>query len=416
MQTSGQLIRHDIIQSRFLGRNRTIVFNPSGNQVLLDSGEFINTHTLQPSNRLSSELDAAVWMGDRLFTAKAMARGVRVTRWGGTNYGQDAVIEAPGSDPHLFVSADGELILVTRAIDRTVFSLFDENLNPIFRQSHRGADLLDDTVRLSNLSTRVNLPAANDNPLVVGFVIRGDSPMRVLLRAIGPGLAQFGIDDHVADPQIRVYDSSAEIVTVVDDWSAETAAGIESAAVAVGAFPLKQGSGDAAIVLTLPPGPYTAQVSRARGSGRNVLFEVYDYSEAGTTSRLVNLSTRTDAGSGDDALVAGFVVSGGAAQSLLMRAVGGALQEFGVTNPMADPVLTVRDSTQAIEAQNDNWVGNAYVKEAAAFAGAFPLSASYRYESALLSELPPGPHTATVTSAEPDDFGNVLIEIYQTDN
>ena len=263
MQTSGQLIRHDIIQSRFLGRNRTIVFNPSGNQVLLDSGEFINTHTLQPSNRLSSELDAAVWMGDRLFTAKAMARGVRVTRWGGTNYGQDAVIEAPGSDPHLFVSADGELILVTRAIDRTVFSLFDENLNPVFRQSHRGTDLLDDTVRLSNLSTRVNLPEANDNPLVVGFVIRGDSPMRVLLRAVGPGLAQFGIDDHVADPQIRVYDSSAEIVTTVDDWSAETAAGIEAAAVTVGAFPLEQRSGDAAIVLTLPPDP-----TRRRFPGR----------------------------------------------------------------------------------------------------------------------------------------------------
>ena len=416
MLSNGQLTRHNDVSPVELDANRTIAFNPAGDQVLVDTGAFFNTQTLQRSNQLASDLDAAVWLGNRLYTAKTEARNVRLTRWGASNYGQDATTAVPGSDPHLFTSPDGELILVTRAFDRTIFSLFDADLNPIHRQSHRGANLLDDSVRLSNLSSRVNLSENADTPLVVGFVIQGEAPMRLLLRAVGPGLAEFGINDHVIDPQIRVYDASSQLVTTNDDWASSRIETIEVAASAVGAFPLDSGSADAALVLTLAPGAYTAHVSRARGEGRNVLFEAYDYNEPGTPSRLINMSNRTDAGSGPDALVVGFVVSGGSAQPLLLRAVGAALAEFGVEKPLWDPMLTVRDAAQTIVAENDNWQNDALIREAASFTGAFALPYNYRHDAAVLSELNPGPHTATVSSALEDDFGNVLIEIYEIED
>lgn len=123
---------------------------------------------------------------------------------------------------------------------------------------------------LVNLSTRARLaPGAVLNP---GFVVGGGAPRRVLARAVGPGLARFGAIGVMANPALAVFSGETEIASN-DDWSGEAA--IEALATA-GAFPLEPGSRDAVIVLTLPPGAYTAMIRGVAGSDSgDVLFELY---------------------------------------------------------------------------------------------------------------------------------------------
>jgi len=125
---------------------------------------------------------------------------------------------------------------------------------------------------LTNLAVRSTLDAAGGT-LTVGFVIDGNAPRRLLVRAIGPGLAQFGVAGVVEDPRLVVRREAA-IVAENENWNTAEALGIAAAARLVGAFGLPAGSKDAVLLLTLPPGAYTAQMSDASGGGVG-LVEVY---------------------------------------------------------------------------------------------------------------------------------------------
>lgn len=124
--------------------------------------------------------------------------------------------------------------------------------------------------RLTNLSARTGLAA--DENVTVGFVIAGNTPRTVLVRAIGPGLAAFGVDGTLADPKIIVNRESTP-ESGNDDWNGNAA--IRTAAEQVGAFAIASNSKDAAILTTLPPGSYTAQVTAPPGQSGIVLVEVY---------------------------------------------------------------------------------------------------------------------------------------------
>jgi hypothetical protein len=124
---------------------------------------------------------------------------------------------------------------------------------------------------LMNLSVRANLAVGGTvNP---GFVIGGSSARRVLVRAVGPGLAAFGVTGVMSDPRLTVFSGSLP-AGANDDWGG--GAELTATFAAVGAFGVPSASKDAAIVLTLQPGAYTIAV---RGSGANdggeVLVEVY---------------------------------------------------------------------------------------------------------------------------------------------
>lgn len=124
---------------------------------------------------------------------------------------------------------------------------------------------------LMNLSTRATLAAGGTlNP---GFVIGGTTPRRVLVRAIGPGLAQFGVGHVLANPTLVVFNGALPVGTN-DDWGGT--AQLAAVFAAAGAFGLPSQSQDAALVLTLAPGAYTLTI---RGSGPadggEVLAEVY---------------------------------------------------------------------------------------------------------------------------------------------
>ncbi len=126
---------------------------------------------------------------------------------------------------------------------------------------------------ISNLSTRGQIDGSG-SPLIAGFAVQGTAPRRMLIRGIGPSLALFGVDATLPDPTLKIY-RDGQLVAENDNW---TSAGAENAtaAAASGAFSLGAESKDAAIVLTLEPGTYTAVVSgggEASGAG---LVEVYE--------------------------------------------------------------------------------------------------------------------------------------------
>lgn len=132
-------------------------------------------------------------------------------------------------------------------------------------------------------------------------------------------------------------------------------------------------------------------------------------------TRLANLSTRGRVGTGADAMICGFVVSGTTRKSVLIRASGGAtLAAFGVTGSLPDPELALFDGTGRIIDSNGDWANQPAIAAAGARVGAFALPAGSN-DAALLAELAPGAYTARVTGAG-GTSGTALVEVYDADS
>jgi hypothetical protein len=130
------------------------------------------------------------------------------------------------------------------------------------------------TGQLANLSTRAFV-GTGDGVLIPGLVISGNTPRRVLVRAIGPGLAPFGVSGLLADPVLTVFRGATAIASN-DNWQEQAASpAVATAAAESGAFTLAAGSKDSALVLTLEPGAYTCRVAGAGTSTGVALVEVY---------------------------------------------------------------------------------------------------------------------------------------------
>ncbi len=131
-----------------------------------------------------------------------------------------------------------------------------------------------DAVRLVSVSARAQV-GTGDSSLIAGFVIAGTAPKTVLIRGIGPTLAVFGVTGVLADPQISLY-SGTTLVATNDNWETGNVAELNAAAALDGAFALPAGSKDAALVLTLPLGSYTVQVSGVANTTGVALIEIYN--------------------------------------------------------------------------------------------------------------------------------------------
>jgi len=130
--------------------------------------------------------------------------------------------------------------------------------------------------KMINVSTRGSV-GTGSSVMIAGFAIAGPQPKRVLVRASGPALAEFGVAGTLPDPQITIYNSDGTAVASNDDWMiVRDPAVTEATAARVGAFAFGAGSLDAAVVVTLPPGAYTAVVSGVSSGTGNALVEVYD--------------------------------------------------------------------------------------------------------------------------------------------
>ena len=130
------------------------------------------------------------------------------------------------------------------------------------------------TPRLTNLSTRAQIDTGGN--LTVGFVLGGQSARTVLVRGIGPSLSQFGLTGLMDDPRLELFNNNnGQQIAANDDWAG--GAEISTAAASVGAFGLIGGtSKDAVLLVTLPPGPYSARINGANGAGGAAIVEVYE--------------------------------------------------------------------------------------------------------------------------------------------
>jgi uncharacterized delta-60 repeat protein len=260
--------------------------------------------------------------------------------------------------------------------------------------------------RLSNLSTRARVTA--DNPLLTGFAITGTGDRTVLVRAVGPGLTDFGVTGALEAPLLRLYDATGNVLVENTGWASAPA--LTQAAAISGAFPLATGHADSAVLVSLAPGNYSIQVLDSRSTNGGVaLAEIYDVA-GGSASRLANASSRSSLTAADGVLISGFVITGTTNGSLLVRGVGPALTQFGVTGALADPIVSLYDGTGRMVANNDNWTATSLVSSASSV-GAFALVAGSK-DAALTVTLTPGAYTAQVSGAT-GTTGGALLEIYE---
>jgi hypothetical protein len=175
-------------------------------------------------------------------------------------------------------------------------------------------------------------------------------------------------------------------------------------------FALPANSKDAALLVSLPLDGYTAQVNGAGTSTGVALIEVYEADIGTPVARFTALSARNQVGTGDNIIIAGFVVTGNAPKTLLIRGIGPTLANYGVSGVLADPKLDLYSGNTRIDG-NDNWGGAAAVSSAFTVTGAFPLPANSK-DAALLVTLQPGLYSAQVSGVN-NTTGIALVEVYE---
>lgn len=254
--------------------------------------------------------------------------------------------------------------------------------------------------RALNISTRGNI-GPGDDALIGGFIVSGTEDKKVALRVLGPSLNISYLTRPLADPVLTLHDSTGSIVVTNDDWQSDPGAAELSAN---GLDP--KNPAEAATIQTLAPGFYTV-VSTGKGADAGVgLFEAYDLSPE-ADAVLANISTRGNIGTGDYVLISGFIVGNVEHANVVIRAIGPSLTGAGVSNPLADPMLTVYDANGVAIATNDNWQDAVY----AADVSSNGLAPTDPLESALILQLPAGVYTAIVNGVD-GGTGLGLVEVY----
>ena len=188
-----------------------------------------------------------------------------------------------------------------------------------------------------------------DNVGIGGFIITGTAPKHVLLRAIGPSIA--GLAGVLADPVLELHGPTGFATVTNNNWQDDP---VQMAAIlATGLAPTN--NLEAAIDATLNPGAYTGIVRGNGGTSGIGLIEVYDLSQA-ILAKLGNISTRAFVGTGNDIVIAGFILGNSSGEDrIVVRGIGPSLTALGVANALANPNLELRDSNGALLMSNNDW-------------------------------------------------------------
>jgi hypothetical protein len=243
-----------------------------------------------------------------------------------------------------------------------------------------------------------------DNVGIGGFIITGSAPKHVLLRAIGPSLAQLGVPDPLADPVLELHGAGAFVTVIDDNWRDDPAQ--EAAILATGIPPTN--NLEAAIDATLNPGAYTAVVRGKNNTTGVALIEVYDLSQA-VAAKLANISTRAFVSTADDIVIAGFILGNHSGDDrIVVRGIGPSLTSLGVPNALANPTLELRNSSGTLVSSNNDWQDNPAQAAELIAAGLAPADA---LESGIAATLPPGLYTALLAGLN-NGTGVGLVEVY----
>jgi hypothetical protein len=253
-------------------------------------------------------------------------------------------------------------------------------------------------VQALNLSTRLGVQTG-DNVLIGGFIITGSLPKKVIVRGIGPSLAQTGVQGVLANPTLDLY-AGQNLLAHNDDWRSSQAADIIASRLA------PTNNLESAIVYTLEPGAYTAIVRGANGGTGTGLVEVYDLDPM-RFSKLANISTRGLIGVNDNVMIGGFIVgSGTLGTKVVVRGLGPSLTAAGVPHALANPTLELRDGNGALLAFNDNWKDTQSAELQATH-----IQPRNDAEAGIVRTLGAGAYTA-IARGKNNSTGVALVEVY----
>jgi parallel beta-helix repeat protein len=263
---------------------------------------------------------------------------------------------------------------------------------------------------LLNLSARADV-GVGENALIGGVIMKWG---QVILRGMGPSLTASGVTNALPDPTLEMHDHSGA-QTFNDNWKDDPSqadqvqqnglAPSSNAEAALAPF----STATSPFHPTTGFAPYTAIVRGKNNTTGIGLIETYGIVATNYTdiSKLGNLSARGFVGTGDKAIIGGFILGGGTEHPrICVRAIGPSLKVAGVTNPLVDPVLELHDGNGALIATNDDWadVQSDDLKSVG-------LAPPDSHESAILTRLESGAYTAVVRGRG-NTTGVGLIEIY----
>jgi hypothetical protein len=256
-----------------------------------------------------------------------------------------------------------------------------------------------------NISTRAHVGNADD-VLIGGFILDGlpSDTKRLMIRALGPSLTQSGVSGALSDTTLEVHDASGNVITN-DNWKiSDLTSTSQQAEIEATGIPPRDDL-ESALVMTLPAGQSVTAIVRGKNGTAGVgLVEMYDL-DRGLPAKLLNISTRGHVGAGDDVMIAGAIILGSKSVQVVLRAIGPSLVGSGVSNPLEDPVLELRDPNGGLIASNDDW------QEHEAEVNATLLAPTDSRESVIVADLFPANYTA-IARGKDGSVGVALVEAY----
>ncbi len=259
---------------------------------------------------------------------------------------------------------------------------------------------------LADVATRVKV-GTGDDAMIAGFIARGGPEKRVMVRALGPSLADKGVTGELSNPTLELYDAAGTLIATNDNWKDNYN---EQEIIDTGIPPTMEN--EAVILMKLPSTAggtaYTAVMRGAAEAAGIGLLEVYDL-DRGLGPDLLNVSTRGKVELEEGVMIGGVIVQGTQPQTVITRALGPSLADRGVTGELADPTLELRDENGDLIFSNDNWRSDQEQEIIDSM-----LQPVTDNESAIVALLPAGSYTAVLRGAS-DTTGVALVEIYALD-
>lgn len=256
-----------------------------------------------------------------------------------------------------------------------------------------------------NISTRASVQTG-DRILIGGFIVTGNQTKYVVLRGLGPSLAQAGVPPNAVllDPVIQLNRADGTVIAMNDNWKDDPAHQFQFG----GTVYEPKDDREALLLVTVQGGAYTVFLTGKNQTQGIGLVEVYDINGKGEPE-LANLSTRGYVGQENDVMIGGFILGNepGSVQ-VAIRGLGPSLANAGLTGVLPDPALELHDANGNLVAANDNWQSD---PTSAAQLLAHGLALPDSKEAGLVVTLPPGAFTA-ILNGKFVGTGIGLVEVY----
>ena len=272
---------------------------------------------------------------------------------------------------------------------------------------------------LSNISTRAFVQTG-ENVMIGGFIVQGSGAKKVIIRAIGPELTQYGITDVLANPKLELHDEAGALIGTNDDWQTTIIGGVitsNQVSDIQNSGHVPTAASESAIIADLQPGNYTAIVNGVSNTNGVALVEVYDLDSA-ASSNLANISTRSFVQTGEHVMIGGFIVEGSGPKSVIIRAIGPELTQYGISDVLANPKLELYNGTGALIGSNDDWqttiIGGVITSNQLSDIQNSARAPTGASESAIIADLQPGNYTAIVRGVS-NSTGVALVDVYDLD-